>query len=94
MLLVNPKLLAGASLLIHPRAGMRGAMRFGSYAIITWIIYEQIWGAIKILDVIDGRELRIADDLAREAVAGVAGDGRYRHPVGLRDPICPGKPST
>src|SRR5215208_6298958 len=37
---------------------------------------------------------RVADDLAREAVAGVAGDGRCRHPVRLRDPICPGKPPT
>src|SRR5215213_109842 len=34
----------------------------------------------------------MADDLSREAVAGVAGDGRCRHPVRLRDPICPRKP--
>jgi hypothetical protein len=31
---------------------------FGSYAIITWVIYEQIREAIKILDIINGREFK------------------------------------
>jgi hypothetical protein len=33
-----------------------------------------------------------ADDLSREAIAGVAGRGRRCHPVRLRDPACVGKP--
>jgi hypothetical protein len=37
---------------------------------------------------------RVADDLRREVVAGVAGGGRCRHPVRLRDPARPGKPPT
>src|SRR4051812_26079040 len=31
---------------------------FGSYAIITWIIYEQIRDAIKIGDIVNGREFK------------------------------------
>jgi hypothetical protein len=37
---------------------------------------------------------RVADDLGRKAVAGVAGRGRHCHPSRLRDPVHPGEPST
>jgi hypothetical protein len=35
---------------------------------------------------------RVADDLGWKPVAGVAGQGRRRHPVRLRDLACHGKP--
>ena len=37
---------------------------------------------------------RLADDLSRETVAGIAGEGRHCHPVRLRDLAHHGKPPT
>ena len=36
----------------------------------------------------------MADDLGREPVAGVVGEGGRPHPVRLPDPPCPSKPLT